>query len=114
MKLLLGSVLLFGLFGCKDKNDEVIEEPLDGENIRKEAREEMRDEVREEVRGEVREEVRGEVQKELRETGIRTTVENFSEIDMPNEHIIDKLMKKYELSYETAEAKLNEYRIQSA
>ena len=36
MKLLLGSVLLFGLFGCKDKNDEVIEEPLDGENIRKE------------------------------------------------------------------------------
>ncbi|MBR6233440.1 MAG: hypothetical protein IKQ98_06435, partial [Erysipelotrichaceae bacterium] len=36
MKLLLGSVLLFGLFGCKDKSDEVIEEPLDGENIRKE------------------------------------------------------------------------------
>ena len=74
----------------------------------------VREKVCEDIRKEAREEMRDEVREEVRETGIRTAVEIYTEDSMPDEHIIGKLMKKYELSYETAEAKLNEYRVQPA
>lgn len=59
------------------------------------------------------------------ETGIKALMQDNLEEKVPAERIFEKLknrrqgdgsklMKKFELSYETAEAKLNEYRVQPA